>query len=77
MPQYLELEVVILFAAVIVTLGAIIIYKDRKSNRKQESNSLDAYELKKLNRHLSRKTMTPAQREKMARRRMMRQRMAR
>ena len=77
MPQYLELEIVILFAAVIVTLGALIVFKDRKKARKQPAAQSDPYELQKLNRHLSSKRMTAAQREQLARRRMMRQRMAR
>ena len=77
MTQYLELEIVILLAAIIVTMGAVIVYKDRSSHKKQQADQADPYQLQKLNRHLSSKKMTFAERERMARRKQMRQRMAR
>lgn len=74
MTQYLELELLIIFAAAIIAIGTFIVLKDRTSSRKEQAANLNIQKAPMRN---ARRTSSTAARERVARQRMARQRVAR
>lgn len=78
MEQYLELELLITFSALILTIGGIIVYKDRSNARKQSAEAKNlSYDIRKAAPRRPSRKLNHAERQRMARRRVAQQHMAR
>ncbi len=78
MEHYLELELLIVFSALILTIGGIIVYKDRANARKAEAEAKNlSYNIRKAGVRKTQRSRSHAERQRMARRRVAQQQMKR
>lgn len=69
MQQYLELELLILFASAILLIGGIIVYKDRSNARKRKALAENYHVQKVTSTRKPQRKLNPAERQRLARRR--------